>query len=476
MGISSKRTLYWFFTLEVIFICALLSVPLKLTAFLILLTLFVFLSFGNVFLSLFFFIAGGAFVRFATVHVTQDTLVLIFIFIVFLTNLLLRGRNILALRKTPLNLPLFIFLLFCLAATLRGIINGASVRQLGVELLPYLCFGLFYVVVNVLDTKQGIHRMFKYLVYAAWINSLMGISVYLAGGLTRVGGYLFSVFPSMVAGVLICRSLYEKNLKKKVVYWSMSLPMLVHLVLSFTRGYWIAFLGAILLSILLYGLLEKGNFLVYVGRFAIALLIALFVVLGVGSYLKVSKNNDTLSGSLVERGRSVFSTSLRKGGKPDFGTISNLYRLIEWRESWNKIKEKPLAGHGFGYKITFPDLFTKREISTWFVHQNYLLLALKTGFLGLISFIWLSIAFLRTGISAFKKLKPSPEKGMILGFVSNYLQLLLVAFTNYVYANINHATYLAFVMGAVIVLSRSSEENFLGQASLGRPAAESGLH
>lgn len=401
--------------------------------------------------------------RFGAGYTTQDTLVLILIFIVFITNLLLKNQRILVLKRTALNLPLFLFLLFCLEATLVGFINGGSVRELGIELFPYLCFGLFFVVVNTLNSKKDIDYIFKLLVYVAWINSLIGIYTYISGGFLRVGGYLFSVFPSMVAAVLICRSFYESNKRRKLRYWFMSLPMLMHLVLSFTRGYWIAFLVAIFLGFILFNLLERRKVLLYLGKFVLVLLLLIFITLGIGKNLKISKGGETLAESLVKRTQSIFSIGLRRGGELDVSGISNLYRLIEWKESWKKIKGKPFLGYGFGYSLTITDLFTKRKISSWFVHQNYLLMALKIGLLGLLSFVWLSVIFLKKGILALKSINAPDEKGTILGFVTNYLQLMIVALTNYVYANVNHVPYIAFAMGAVVFLSYSPNSNFKGE-------------
>lgn len=189
----------------------------------------------------------------------------------------------------------------------------------------------------------------------------------------------------------------------------------------------------------------------------------MFITLGVGKNLRISKGGETLAESLVKRTQSIFSVGLRRGGELDVSGISNLYRLMEWKESLKRIKEKPILGYGFGYRLTFFDLFTKRRVSTWFVHQNYLLMALKIGLLGLISFVWVSLVFLKKGICALRNIKDPYDKGTILGFATNYLQLMIVALTNYVYANINHVPYIAFAMGAVMFLSYSPNSNFKGE-------------
>ncbi len=458
-----KKSYCWFFGLEIVFFLALFSFSFKVILLSILLTLVLFLSIGNLPRSLFVFIAGSTFVRFGAGHTTQDTLVLILVFIVFITNLLLKNQKILLLKRTVLNLPLFLFLFFCLEATLAGFFNGGSVRELAIELFPYLCFGLFFVVVNTLNSKKDIYYIFKLLVYVAWINSLIGIYTYISGGFVRVGAYLFSVFPSMVAAVLICRSFYESNKRIKLRYWFMSLPMLIHLALSFTRGYWIAFLVAIFLGFILFNLLERRKVLLYSGKFILVSLLLMLMILAVGKNLRISKSGETLAESLVKRTQSIFSVGLRRGGELDVSGISNLYRLMEWKESLKRIKEKPILGYGFGYRLSFFDIFSKRKVSTWFVHQNYLLMALKIGLLGLISFIWLSLAFLKRGTYALRNIKDPYDKGMILGFITNYLQLMIVALTNYVYANINHVPYIAFTMGAVMFLSYSPNSNLKGE-------------
>jgi O-antigen ligase len=118
---------------------------------------------------------------------------------------------------------------------------------------------------------------------------------------------------------------------------------------------------------------------------------------------------------------------------------------------------KPVQGFGLGYRFEyFNPLLLKRE-SVYAVHNDYLAIILKMGLVGLIAFLWLFYVFFSESLQAGRRTANPYSKGLIAGFSANILQILLVGFTNHVIIGVMNTFYLAFAMGAVVVLSRNEK-------------------
>lgn len=133
---------------------------------------------------------------------------------------------------------------------------------------------------------------------------------------------------------------------------------------------------------------------------------------------------------------------------------SGFARLVEYKACLEKIKENPILGYGFGYTLEFRDPLSSKAHSQWYIHQSYLYIALKMGFLGLIAFLWLFYVFFKDSIRNCKKIQDSFFRGLSFGFIGNAFQLLIEGLTNYEFAAVINTFYLAFAMGAVVVIGQ----------------------
>ncbi len=187
---------------------------------------------------------------------------------------------------------------------------------------------------------------------------------------------------------------YTTNIKKMFhtrgslhILWIPLVFLMV--ILSGTRGMWLAGLGAIGWSILLWLILnkreprEKRNTFAYVASF-----LSLFVLLFAVAYpifsspqFLVSKPDALL---LQHRLRSVL----------DFGETSNAARIAIWKASWESIKHHPVLGVGIGnYPVVLgQDILLSKAGSS--AHNLYIHIAAEMGlvaFLVLLYLVWLII-------------------------------------------------------------------------------------
>ncbi|MGB7063200.1 MAG: O-antigen ligase family protein [Candidatus Zixiibacteriota bacterium] len=349
------------------------------------------------------------------------------------------------IKKTNLNLPMAVFLGLASIQAIRGLLLSNPVKWVGTEYVAYLGFGSVFFMITIWDSEETIKKFFQFLVVVAYYHALVGLWNYFQVG-HRIGGYLFGTFPSLIALVLLNLSFYARERSQKAKYILLALPLVLHLVFSFTRGYWLGFLVALLFS---YGICIANSdqpfrhrALRFVG--GVGLSIAAFVMVmfisqaflpGVSVFSQIS-----------HRFKSSFSTKF----SPETG--SNVARLIEYKVSWNKIKESPILGHGVGSTFNIINPARHRRFEEWGIHQFYMMITMKMGLIGLFSFLWIYYVFFREGLRGSRMIEDSYSKGLAYGFMANSVEQLVISFTNHQFATVDNNFYLAFTMAGVMVL------------------------
>jgi len=104
----------------------------------------------------------------------------------------------------------------------------------------------------------------------------------------------------------------------------------------------------------------------------------------------------------------------------------NLYsRWEEMRFALHTLRDHPILGTGL-YNPYRPPFYEGEAITLrHFIHNAYLGIWLKTGIAGLISFLWLSVAFLLQGFRGWKRVSQPLLRGVALGCVVAYVGLML---------------------------------------------------
>jgi O-antigen ligase len=255
----------------------------------------------------------------------------------------------------------------------------------------------------------------------------------------------------MVAIVLFNLFLYSQDKHKRWLYLLLLIPGVIHLIFSFTRGYWFGFIGGLVFSYAYYVSQQeyalsrrvlyflKG--LTIISLLSVSILLTLQLLLPGGNFIRV----------FARRAKSSFSVTLSRE------TVSNYARVLEYQGAIERIKEKPVYGFGLGYRFEiFNPLLSQRE-TIYEVHNDYIDLILKMGLIGLIVYLWLFYVFFKEGLQTGKRLNNPLAKSLTAGFLANVLQILLIGFTNHVLIGVMNIYYLAFAMGAIVVINAGKE-------------------
>lgn len=445
--ITNRKVLFLFAFFELLLITTTFLLHHASALILLVVLTFLILNFWDVKITLWFLIAFSTMVVYyhGLISVIMMLTLSSALIIVYLAAYFRFCTNTLKIKKTHLNLPIAIFLGIVCFQALRGILSTYPLKWLGTELLAYLSFGVVFLVVNLCDKMVTIKKFFQLLVLVAYYQAIIGLWNYFQVG-HRIGGYLFGGFPGLIALVLLNLSFYSKEKSKKRTYILISLPLLFHLLFSFTRGFWLGFMCALLFSYCFYLSNSDYSFSTRFFKFAKATIILTVVILVLGFSIQ-----HFFFGSLFSRVGKRFISSFSTRLSPE--TASNFERLIEYKACWERIKDKPILGYGIGYINSFKDPITKRRIDRWAVHQFYLMVTLKMGLIGLFAFLWIFYVFLRKGLNESKRIKNVYYKGLSFGFIANSVQLLIISFTNHEFASVPNTFYLAFTLGGVLVIT-----------------------
>ncbi|MBT9132306.1 MAG: hypothetical protein DDT32_00884 [Syntrophomonadaceae bacterium] len=377
----------------------------------------------------------------------------------------------LSIHRIPL--PILLFSIALIISTIYSVSRGISVRQL----YQFLSYPLLYLlIVNVLGSPVTSHQSAvgsrqsavgshhsPFIIAAIFLAAILviayGIYQYYFG-LERMREFLIAHYdisefhPDFLRRALYGREAFSTFLFAPALaaYLGMILPLALSffiylsgwkrifpailfisgvfcLYLTFSYGGWASSLFAIFLVLLV----SLRKYRVHILSFAV---IAAFLLL-------LPYTREFIPG--VERmGRSM-SASLE-------------VRLDYWRATWEMIKDYPVFGSGPG---TFASLYAQHKIpfaeETRMAHNNYLQVFSEMGILGIASFLWLGVAFLKAGWRKFRESSKKTEKALLLGCYAGIITFLINSFGYFDLYIPGIATYVWIFAGVVMATRKGTK-------------------
>jgi putative inorganic carbon (HCO3(-)) transporter len=298
-----------------------------------------------------------------------------------------------------IKLTLYLLLFVLLAKVLR------SPRLRSLLITGYLLTAL---VVSVGGIRQW---FFGAAALATWVDAESTLA-----GTTRVYSYLGN--PNLLAAYLVPASMLSaaatfawKGWLPKALAVVMTLVNSACLVLTFSRGGWIAFVvaGFVLMILLVYW------YSVYLPRFWRPL--AIPIVLGVSTAFVVVAVFSV--DQLRDRFLSIFA------GRED---SSNNFRLNVWAAVQNMIRDRPILGIGPGneaFNRVYPR-YQRAGYTALSAYSVFLEILVETGFVGLSCFIWLLLVTLNQGLLQLRRLRKfaSPEGFWLMAAIATVCGML----------------------------------------------------
>jgi O-antigen ligase len=282
--------------------------------------------------------------------------------------------------KGAIKWPFIIFILYC-GLTVVGAEDVANFSKKIARIIGYF---LMYLMVVQLSTKEKNKKILSYAFIAAiLVTTLPAIYVYYIAP----EAYIKSIYSTQKAlsevgimsknnyGFFCCYMVFflfymyscSKTRFSKVLIFSLFVIQTIMLVLSYTRTAWAGFI----VSLPLFILFSKNKKRLLIPALATMIIIAsLFSVVYYGAYRDVTE-------------------------KKQYGFSSWQYRWsYAWPASIKAFKEKPIMGWGLGN-----DLYALAKAAHFdnTSHNDYLLILVETGIIGISLYLWLIVTlFLHT--------------------------------------------------------------------------------
>ena len=331
--------------------------------------------------------------------------------------------------KTPLNKPIFFYILACIVSTAIGIAFGdVGAKTSSLFIIKYIeYFIVFFIVANQVEDAAQIRRLVFCLLLTCFITSIIGI-LQIPGGErisapfegergepNTLGGYL--LFVGAIAAGLLIKAEYPKSKHYLIILLAtIMLPFL------FTQSR-SSYLGMIPVCCIL-GLLTKRKVIVF-GLLSIVFLMSPLLL------PSQVKNRVMYTFTQPEASGQVRVGDVRL----DTSTSARIATLKEIIRDWPK---KPV----FGYGVT----------GYGFIDSQLPRVLIETGILGLLAFLYLIYAIIRLTLNNLKELKDPYFQGLTIGFLAGTIGLLFHSLGANTFIIVRIMEPFWFVAGIIAVL------------------------
>ena len=335
-------------------------------------------------------------------------------------------------KKTPFDILLAIFTITIVIGAIVAVTNhGARFKDTTYDARILIGYLIFFPVVNLVRKKNQLDILIKgILVITLLVTASMIVQVVLGRSLSIMdplyqqseGGLIrffhpgtYAIFPVLM--ILVCHLALEKNNKYRLASIFSIFLLCGGLVLTMNRNLLVS--GAISLAILF--VLLYGEEL---SQFGYNVLIMAVILTGVLLMFKITGSDSPIMQyptAFLSRIANMFSISSL------FSPTETLnWRVRETGYAWQYIKSSPLLG--IGLLTPYRPAFFQGDPLTGYMHNAYLWFWLRTGLLGLLSFLGLSFLFLFRGFVSWRKISDRFLSSVVLGFLLAYLSMMISNF------------------------------------------------
>ncbi len=324
--------------------------------------------------------------------------------------------------KTPLNVPIYLFMVIALIAVVRGAdrLGSGTFVFVFAEFKRWVTpIFLYFLVLNTVKTRAMIKNMVITMIIVTTLVGLMAIYDYISLGAVgdmekaRIGGiceHSNSLAAFFNYYMFLPYGFFLMNMKKPK-YWLLLLPFLIQfrgIMVTFSRGGYLAFgLGLVVVSFLR----SKWMLLAMVGVILIAMMNP--VILPAGVRYRLSQT--------FEKKVSNQSSEAELEGALESSAQT---RVQVWKGAVEMIKDHPILGVGYDmflYQIEFYWV-QRRPIDA---HNTYLIIAAEMGIPALLVFLWLIMIVMWNTFMLYRTTQDPFAKATALGFLGGLFGLLM---------------------------------------------------
>jgi len=306
--------------------------------------------------------------------------------------------------KTPLNRPIFIYLIICLISTAVGVMGDRVDAKVGFfYVLKYFeYFIVYFMMVNHLEKREQVNRFLICLFITCFVVAIYGIIQIPLGGRVSapfegkfgepntLGGYLLFV-GALAAGIFPKLEDPKAKLFTGILIFTIIPPLLY----TYSRSTYVSIIPAALYLTLRSTRPQS--------------IIGIFLALLVASPFLLPK-------TVMERIKFTVSQA-ENVGQVQVGDIrldtSLSARLGAVEKAAIGFIQQPVLGHGVtGFA---------------FLDAQYLRVLIETGLIGLLSFIYLIVSIFKLAIQTSRRVVTPYYMGLVVGFIAGFIGLLVHA-------------------------------------------------
>ena len=352
------------------------------------------------------------------------------------------GKGKIELYRGKLFFPIIFF-------TLAIVLSLFNSRNLAVSLEAFfekvIFVAVYFLAVNWALSKERIGKGIKVILFSSLLVGIYGLFQYFGLDFIRWGttfegrissslgnpnflsGYLVAVIPlSLSFGLLT-----KKAITNKLYSLALTALLFICLVLTGTRGSWIAFAGSVIIWLLLVFLFHREKAAHSEARRKIRPGVWVGGVFGISALLVIVGYIALVDTPIARRVKSIFS--------PAIPSVQE--RIFKWRTAQEMIKDHPLFGVGIGAvkvnyalyqakakeKMKIPLLGTSESQ----IHNEYLQIWAEAGIVGLLAFLSVILGFFYIGIKRLRKCRDTISVGILIGILASVSGILIDSVPNF---------------------------------------------
>jgi hypothetical protein len=393
-------------------------------------------------------VAAASFIANAGGHLTFELSVLTGLILLMLACYALSNQGrVFSLQRTTLTWPLVLFLVSSLASAARGLLAGYSPKYWGLELMPLLALETALIVANAFEPRRDMRLAMVAMIGIAFAGAVRGFADFSVAHAHTVGGYTVAV-PGIIGLMLVNLALRSGSRRATFGWVVLSMPLFVHQLITFGRGLWTGCLAGLLASLLIFAGIGRGSGARWRRAALVVAILAGLGLMGVLQAAIIFGQSDLLT-EAGTRLTSITST------KPSYETRSNLIRLWEYGVVAKLLKKAPVFGYGIGFTFLGKEPFSGRTFYQWGVHQNFLLVWLKQGLIGLVMFVWMLWAAAALGVREARRRADPWEATWFSTIAVATIFLAVFSLSNYPFGEVNEMFLMALLWGGGMAMTRT---------------------
>jgi O-antigen ligase len=377
--------------------------------------------------------------------------------------------------RSPIVLPLMLFLFWAFLTAIRGYYFHENSRNaVIIETRIALYYSIILCVMFLIRDEKNINNFLKWFYFLAVIASIMILVQFTLGyqvsflnsgkiyafssnggpEVTRVQG---SVGEGLVTYALILKSItlfIDRMRSKSIVDLVQWMILAAGMIATFTRTTWIMIVMALVLAAFLVGRNERRRIIMW----AIVAVGLLFII----SVFTILLQPKSQFASLINAGVGRVSTIFQLKSYTSAQESTVVWRNFEYTYGIPEIYNNPIFGIGLGaqYRPTLSVDYVGFE-GQLYTHNSNLWIAMKTGIVGFILYLWFSLTFAWHAIRNRKHITTPAHRGFVLGSALSIFLSLFAANIHPIGMTLEWIPVIAVVIGlseAIILYYKKKSE------------------